>query len=55
MKIFPELKYTLGDPDLFKAELIISNPLSVNEFYKDATFDFKNNTFIAEAIKPNCF
>ena len=54
LKILPALKEG-GNPNQHKAELMLSHPFSVNEFYRDATFDFNNNTLICEALTEDCF
>ena len=41
LKILPKLKDAGGNPNQFKAELMLSHPFSVNEFYKEAVFDFE--------------
>ena len=38
-----------------KAELMLTHPFSMNEMYSDASFDFGENVFVAEALKEECF
>ena len=45
---------TISDK-VHKAELMLTHPFSMNEMYTEAKFDFAQNTFVAEALKEECF
>mmetsp|Transcript_4402 Transcript_4402/g.7474 ORF Transcript_4402/g.7474 Transcript_4402/m.7474 type:complete len:91 (+) Transcript_4402:217-489(+) len=38
-----------------KAELSLSHPFSVQENYKQCTYDFNTHELICEALTPECF
>eukprot|EP00434_Breviolum_minutum_P017008 symbB.v1.2.015005.t1/scaffold1110.1/size137258/8 len=51
LKILPKP----DEGDVKKAELMLSHPFSVNEFYKTAHFDFAQNIFECVADTEDCF
>ena len=54
LKILPmQAPGTTGDQ--FKAELMLSHPFSVNEYYQDCIFDFDTDTLTAQALDASCF
>lgn len=58
LKILP-VKITAADDGLesgssgYKAELMLSHPFSVNEFYKKGSFSFEGNSFRCEASEES--
>ena len=38
-----------------KAELMLSHPFSLNEYYTDCSFDFNKNELVCEATQEQCF